>query len=744
MTERLLAYSDRISAAPGERVEIKVSAPEPGQYRARLIRLICGDDSPGGPGFKEAAVASAIEGDYPARRQSIHAGSHIDFHRQGPVLAGSFTLMAMIWPTLPEKGVSQAILGNFDAANRSGCSLLIDASGRLAVHLGASQVLHLDRKLIDRTWYLVSVAFDSTTGALTLRQQALAHRGPGNAVAEAGSRLEPPVAETARTGAGVGGPFRIAAWSAGDAIAAHYNGKIDSPCVIGRALDGAAIERLAWHRSEAISGGGLLAAWDFSRDISGIAIADLSGNGHEGRTVNLPARAMKGWNWDGTVFDWTRAPEQYGAIHFHDDDLYDCEWESDFAWELPADLKSGIYCVHLTQQGKERVYEDYCPVFVRPAPGQKRARLALLIPTASYWAYANHQMASSWTFDELSTGNFETFSEADRYLEEHLGFGLSVYDLHSDGSGVCHASALRPVLNMRPKSHLWQFNADTHITDWLEAEGIDYDVITDDDLEREGPELLKPYRCVMTGTHPEYYSLKMLDAVQGFTDQGGRLIYLGANGFYWRIAYHPELPGVIEHRRAEDGMRAWIAEGGEYHMSFTGELSGLWRRMDRAPNLLVGTGFTAQGFDHSSAFRRRRESLDPRAAFIFAGLAEDETIGDFGSIGGGAAGWEIDRADHALGTPRHALIVAEAVEFPASYHWVKEEFNHSHSAIDGDTCPLVRCDMVFFETPNGGAVFSVSSISWAGALAHAGYKNNVSRITGNVVKRFLDPAPFPL
>ena len=40
MVERLLSYSDRVSAAPGESVEIKVSAPEPGEYSVRLIRLI--------------------------------------------------------------------------------------------------------------------------------------------------------------------------------------------------------------------------------------------------------------------------------------------------------------------------------------------------------------------------------------------------------------------------------------------------------------------------------------------------------------------------------------------------------------------------------------------------------------------------------------------------------------------------------------------------------------------------------
>ena len=56
--------------------------------------------------------------------------------------------------------------------------------------------------------------------------------------------------------------------------------------------------------------------------------------------------------------------------------------------------------------------------------------------------------------------------------------------------------------------------------------------------------------------------------------------------------------------------------------------------------------------------------------------------------------------------------------------------------------PFVRADMVFFETPQGGAVFSVGSISWFGALARNGYDNDVARITENVLRRFLDPTPF--
>ncbi len=50
--------------------------------------------------------------------------------------------------------------------------------------------------------------------------------------------------------------------------------------------------------------------------------------------------------------------------------------------------------------------------------------------------------------------------------------------------------------------------------------------------------------------------------------------------------------------------------------------------------------------------------------------------------------------------------------------------------------------MVFYEIPGGGAVFSASSIAWAGSLSQNDYENNVSRITDNVLRRFVDPTPF--
>jgi N,N-dimethylformamidase len=128
--------------------------------------------------------------------------------------------------------------------------------------------------------------------------------------------------------------------------------------------------------------------------------------------------------------------------------------------------------------------------------------------------------------------------------------------------------------------------------------------------------------------------------------------------------------------------------------------------------------------------------------FIFAGIADDEPIGDFGLIGGGAAGLEIDRVDHRLGTPRNAYLLASSEGLTDTYVLTVEELPETYPGLGAQEQGLVRADMVFFRTPNGGAVFSVGSMAWAGSLSYNRYRNNVSRITDNVLRRFVDPAPL--
>ncbi len=720
----ILGYTDRLAVRPGETIEFKVSRETgDGPYRADIVRLRCGDDRPGGPGFQEELVADAVvNGDYQGRKQEIDCGSYISIPPADTFDAlQGFELSCLIWPTLPGVG-EQTVMGRWsgDTETGTGHALTIGEDGKPCLRLGANGKvwrLVFPVPVTARRWYRLTAHVELKTSQARLLCVPLEERWGDHPVvpSSAGSAVD--VVTKTDT------PFTIAAHvvradKRGWRGAGHFNGKIEAP----ELRDGE---------------GHLVARWDFAQDIPGIAIRDTGPHKLDGTCINLPTRAMIGHNWSAEVMNWRQRPEEYAAIHFHEDDLYDCAWDTDFAWTIPPDLKSGIYAARL----RSGAGEDYVPFFVLPPKGEARAPVAFLASSATYLAYANSHDHYEDPVAERCHG-LAVLSPADLFLMQRRDFGLSTYDHHRDGSGSCWSSRLRPILNIRPKRALWSLNADLHITDWLEATGQAYDVIDDETLHKEGLSLLDNYACVITGTHPEYYSTAMLKAVASYLDEGGRLIYLGGNGFYWRVAFHEELPGAMEMRRGEAGTRMWTSEPGETGLATTGEPSGMWRHSGYAPQRLVGVGFISEGFDSGSFYRRLPASHDPRAQFIFAGV-EEEIVGDFGAFGGAAA-LELDIVNPKVGTPAHALLLARSEGHSNVYVVAQGEVGANHPGMDGIESPLVRADMVFFETLKGGAVFSTGSIGWAGSLAHDGYDNNISRITRNVLERFIAPEPFAM
>ena len=741
----IIGYADRLAVGAGETIGFKVSAEDTDNFRADVVRLLSGDLHPDGRGLIEHEVETPVSGEYAARVQPIHAGSYAVIDGDVDLLSStSFTLCAWIWPTLPGAG-EQVVMGAWDAGACRGGALVLDGDGAVALRLGGgpSMTVSTGMPLLAREWAWVGASLDGHTGAVRV-WQCPAKEYPGM----------PRTAEALGDGAGkpdtTALTFRIAAACddarGRQAAACHFNGKIDAPRIASAALDQAAALRF---QDDPGGCDAVVAAWDFSQHMTTDRISDAGPHRHDGRLVNLPARAMKGHNWTGAVLDWTKAPDQYGAIHFHDDDIYDCGWQDDVMLTVPDDLASGVYAARIMAGDQH----EHIPFVVLPPRGKATADALFLMPSASYMAYANeHAAAEGGGYLQAFSNGLNGLSAQDLLLDSRPDLGYSLYDVHSDGSGVCYSSRLRPILNFRPGvtnawvgpagTYPWQFNADLPLIDWLDHEGFACDVATDEELNEEGLDLLNRYRVVMTGSHPEYYSLAMHDALTAWLNQGGRLMYLGGNGFYWRVAYHPDMPGVIELRRGEDGIRDWVAEGGEYYHSFDGTYGGMWERQGRPIHALAGVGMAGQGFDVSSYYRRTEASRDPRAAFVFDGI-DDEIIGDFGTVGGGAAGIEVDRYDRAKGSPPHALVLASSEGHSDTYYPGPEEIDNASPLIDGSQNPNLRADLVFFETPGGGAVFSTGSIAWIGSLTSNGFDNNVARLTGNVLRRFLDPEKFP-
>lgn len=696
----LLVYSDRLSARPGDVVAYKVSSDGPEPFSVSVTRSISADPNPTGQGIVEEPVKAQFEPGYPSRRQAFNPGSYAIVPR-GPDVGGAFALKVTVWPTLPGSG-EQVIL------SAGGVELALGADGSPVARIGGERIL-TRAPLTSRQWYTLELTHDPVDGTTVLRCRP---HGIWAEPAQISQQLAPWIFDADQ-------PVSIAAALKDGAADLHFNGKIEAP--------------------EIRSGDSVVAAWDFARDTPTTTIRDTSGNGLDGTVINHPARAMIGSNWDGSEMCWRHKPEQYGAIHFHEDDIYDFGWETDFTWKVPDDLPSGIYIVRLSC-GE---YEDAIPLFVCPPKGKRTADLAVLVSTFTYTVYGNNARVDyqpSW-LDRIAEWNAYPWNPA-----EYRELGCSTYNFHTDGSGICHSSHLRPLLNLRPGyltyghgegSGLRHFQADSHLIAWLHELGTDYDIITDRELHEEGVGLLDGYKTVTTGSHPEYHTPAMLDALTAYRDTGGRLMYLGGNGFYWRVAIHPEEDGIIEIRRAEGGIRAWAAEPGEYFNAFDGGYGGLWRRNGRPPQLLAGVGFTAQGQFEGSYYRRSAGNQDPDVAWIFDGI-DDELLGDFGFSGGGAAGFELDRADIRLGSPENVKILASSEGHGESFVLVHEEqLTHLTTWAQEPQADLMRADMVYFDVPGGGAVFSTGSITFCGSLPWNGFDNNVSRLLRNVLERFL-------
>lgn len=234
----------------------------------------------------------------------------------------------------------------------------------------------------------------------------------------------------------------------------------------------------------------------------------------------------------------------------------------------------------------------------------------------------------------------------------------------------------------------------------------------------------------------------MLDALQNYVNNGGRIMYLGGNGFYWRISFDPKDNSVIECRKSEGGIRANPPKPGEYYSSITGEYTGLWRNNNRPPNKLVGVGMISQGFDYSAPYHRTKKSFDQKFDFIFKNMKKKRKFGNFGLSGHGAAGIELDCVNDNLGTPPNTHVLARSKDHSDIYLIAPEEMLDPVPGLGGTENEKIQSNVVIHQNYNNGGFFSVGSIAWAGSMAWNNYKNEVSQLTYNVLKSFLSKKNF--
>jgi N,N-dimethylformamidase len=724
------AYTSSFSYERGQTLSLHVNADGP--VSVSLIRMR--SSSAVDPSL-DSPVEWSAAGSYASSKQETCVGSFLvgePAPRTNPPHAMSFG--AFIWSGDFSSADTQTVIA------ASGGAALQLRNGRPAlVSPDLAEPLVLDMLLTGHSWYFLVGSFggELSVGAIPVDPSRGLAGFATDKTQDARQLAIDSITVGARDGHGVVASGHLARGFASE----HFNGKIESPFVAGQPV-GPALAAEIVNGHTAIDRLDLLAAWDLSFVYGDeqTKAAPIAAHQPAGVLVNGPARGVTGRHFSGRSLDFSDAPSEYAAVHFHSTDLADAGWDAVLDAALPEDLDSGVYGVVVESDSGS----DVVPIVVAPRATDNRNKVLVVLPTFTYLAYANEAQFAVLDSSEM-TGQEVKLAPEDLARAGDSSFGLSLYDSHADGSGVMFSSTQRQIVNMRRGYEMWlvggagrAFSSDMYLIEWLARRGIDVDVITDHEVHARGSEYLRPYATILTGSHPEYISEEILDGFRDYRDHGGSLLYLGANGWYWVTGVLNDDPLVVEIRRGQAGTRPWESLPGEVTLMSTGRPGGLWRHRGRPPQALFGIGFAAQGWGSSQPYFRSEAASRPEWAWVFDGV-EDDPIGAYGLVMGGAAGDEIDRVDVSLGTPPDAVVLASSRGHSNLYQRVVEETPTNHpDQTGGQQDPEVHADIVYFKTASGGEVFSTGSIAWSGSLLHNETDNGVSRMTENVIRAFVE------
>jgi N,N-dimethylformamidase len=723
----LAGYTDRLSGRPGDTIRFHVSSKSSGNVSARLVRSICCDPNPEGPGVIEQDASEwCAPTEFPSRHQPIVGGSCAMTQESLQFPPDDSSVQVDLWLYSTARTCQES--KNQCVWSWGDVSLSLNPEGRIVVSFPTTTIqeptpiiLTTSYSVSLRKWYHCSVTMDFSQNSC--RVVIRNHHHLNEIVCSESSFLPLDCVRPRQA------PFSLA-------TGGTFNGKLEAPRIT-------------------VDGGRVLASWDTSQNISGWTVPCQSevapaSNASPLILYHHPTRAIKGQLWDGTELCWRHQPSHYGAIYFHEDDGVDFGWGVDLEWTIPPTIPSGIYLMRLSVE--EEGHEEALPLFVCPPlqrQQQRDKKICILISTFTYVMYGNHARSD---FQPSWLDRIREWKAYPHNPSQYPKYGCSTYNFHADGSGIGLASHRRPLFNLRPQystfgdstcSGLRHFPADSHLIAWMHHQGLDYDIVTDHELHKDGVAAICGYQTLMTGTHPEYHSLETLNALQAYRDDeqqqhggGGNLIYLGGNGFYWRVAAQDSDASLLEIRRAEDGVRTWASEPGEYYHALDGTYGGLWRRNDRPPQRLVGVGFTAQGSFVGMPYQR--VCFDAAMDWVFQGIQDSNLLGDFGLSGHGAAGFELDRVDRRLdGEEHNVVILAQSHDKEKKFMLVPEEVLTTYSSLSGLTSDEARrADMVYFRTSSGAQVFSVGSITFCGSLPWNNFDNNISTLLKNVIQHF--------
>ncbi len=338
------------------------------------------------------------------------------------------------------------------------------------------------------------------------------------------------------------------------------------------------------------------------------------------------------------------------------------------------------------------------------APRRPSTPLAVLASNITWNAYNPFGGRSNYIHaDQLPpTPTVNSRQELSRYTDaEHGTWGFTNYaplsfDRPEQFNDIAFEERITDPIEGRQACHLapaeWRF------VGWLERNNIAFDYYAETQLD-DGTLDLSQYKALAICVHPEYWTRRMYERVKRWVfEEGGRLVYLGGNGLNCEVELHAN-GSMTCHNGSLSSL--WPAGMG-------GKDSRYAMRHESEANLL-GVVFTPAGVMTGAPYR----VVDPTHwAFEGTGLKAGDLFGEaclHRRCPGGASGHETDK--RSASSPTNTRLLAKGL-----------------NPDEGGA------EIVTFDTPGGGSVFSVGSINYVASLP---VDETITRITANVLGRFV-------
>ena len=312
---------------------------------------------------------------------------------------------------------------------------------------------------------------------------------------------------------------------------------------------------------------------------------------------------------------------------------------------LDPGWQSGLYYAELTAPGG-RI--GYAPFVLAPAKLGGH-RIAVVLPTETWQAY-NFR-------DDDADGTADTW--------------------YADPEHRYKARLIRPFENRGVPPHYREY--DEPYLRWLDRWGYDVDVLSDAELRRvSGNTLAGAYDLIIFPGHHEYVTAHEFDAVEGYRNLGGSLMFLSANNFFRKITIADDVMTLVGQYRKLGRPEATLTGARYFASRSSGRNGSPWvvRASDAGTWIFANSG------------------LEPGSLFASGGIEADNI---------------------SPASPPGTEVVAE----------IPNVFG------DGR-----RAQMTYYEAPSGARVFSAGAFTLAGAV----WQPPVTQVMINLIDGLSTPA----